>query len=290
MIQNNSWEIDKEIITDTYLELIYSNNWNLLSILKENYTKIQDILPIIEFILERFESITYLCRKGMYWDCEIILRSALETFIKYLYITIGNEDESKNKINEYWNSLAEIFSLKMSEQAKKNLELIKDNDTYTIAFLPLVLPEHEESELKKKWPKVERKKIEQKWSFSQMIATLSSIGDKKTLKIISGLTFNYRIGSHLIHGDETGIGIITERKTRISEEKSNAERGHYLRILSDILSYSTLLSIQTTTYLNLKKEAIFFIENEAKIHDIDNIISKYEGVVFKHSDYDKFRS
>ena len=25
------------------------------------------------------------------------------------------------------------------------------------------------------------------------------------------LTFNYRIGSHIIHGDETGIGIINER-------------------------------------------------------------------------------
>lgn len=285
----DDWIQDKEVITETYLEIINAINYHFLFIVKENFDHLKMVFPLAEFIMERFETVITLCINGLLWDCEIILRSSQETFVKYLYMLNGEQPDVKIKIDEYWNSLAEIQSLKMSSQAKLNLELLEDNDFSKIAFLPLVLSEEEEKRLKLKWPKKERSKLEQKWSFSQMVLELSSNKNNITKDYIMLLTFNYRMGSHIIHGDQTGIGIINERGNREAQEKLKAEQGHYLRILSDVLSYNTLLSVQTMAFLKLEKESDNIIAYQRKIHEINDLISKYEGRVFDDSDYDQYR-
>ena len=285
----DNWIEDKEEITETYLEIINVINYHFLFIVKENFDRLNMVFPLAEFIMERFETVITLCINGLLWDCEIILRSTQETLVKYLYILNGDHSDVEIKIDEYWKSLAEIQSLKMSSQAKLNVDLLDDTDFSRIAFLPLILSTPEEERLREKWPKKERSKLEQKWSFSQMILELSSDTNNITKDYIMLLTFNYRIGSHIIHGDETGIGIINERRSRETGEKLKAEQGHYLRILSDILSYSTLLSIQTMKFLKLENESDKFIEYQNKINEISSIILKYEGRVFDDSDYDKYR-
>lgn len=285
----DDWIQDKEVITETYLEIINTINYHFLFIAKENFDRLKIVFPLVEFIMERFETVITLCINGLLWDCEIILRSTQETFVKYLYILNGEESDFDIKIDEYWKSLAEVQSLKMSSQAKLNLELLKDSDFSEIAFLPLVLSTEEEERLKIKWPKKERSKLENKWSFSQMILELSSEKNNITRDNIMLFTFNYRMGSHIIHGDETGIGIISERRSRTAEEKLKAEQGHYLRIFSDILSYSTLLAIQTTEFLKLNNEGEIFFKFQKKINEISNLILKYEGRVFDDSDYDKYK-
>ncbi|MBH1959616.1 MAG: hypothetical protein I8H68_05860 [Flavobacteriia bacterium] len=285
----DDWIQDKEVITETYLEIINAINYHFLFIVKENFDRLKMVFPLAEFIMERFETVITLCINGLLWDCEIILRSTQETFVKYLYMLDGEQPDVDIKIDEYWKSLAEIQSLKMSSQAKLNLELLDDNDFSKIAFLPLVLSEEEEKRLKLKWPKKERSKLEQKWSFSQMVLELSANKNNIMRDYIMLLTFNYRMGSHIIHGDETGIGIINERRNREAEENLKAEQGHYLRILSDVLSYNTLLSVQTMAFLKLEKESDNITEYQRKIHEIDNLISKYEGRVFEDSDYNQYR-
>ena len=86
--------------------------------------------------------------------------------IKLLFITSVSGEEREQRIEEYWESLREINELKLSNQAKKNLEHFGDSEIHRVAYLPLILDDNIERELREKWPKPKRQKLEQKWSFS----------------------------------------------------------------------------------------------------------------------------
>ncbi|MGC1633780.1 MAG: hypothetical protein WA749_16845, partial [Gelidibacter sp.] len=183
-----NWIEDKELITQKYFEVINLNNLELIAIIRDNYEQMKKIFPLVEFILTRLETVMTLAIDERIWDAEIILRSALETFVKYVFITSAEADEQLNRIDEYWNSLAEINSLKLSEQAKKNLKHFGNSEIHRVAYLPLILPEELETELRGKWTKAERQKVEQKWSFTEMVNSISNAYHGKPLEIIITLT------------------------------------------------------------------------------------------------------
>jgi hypothetical protein len=113
------WEEDKIVIIEKYTELLNSSNILLFGVVKEHLEVTQTVFPIITFILERIETIVELTASNRIWDAEIVLRSVMETFVKFMYIATASKEESAQRIDEFWNSLAEINSMKMSEQAKK---------------------------------------------------------------------------------------------------------------------------------------------------------------------------
>lgn len=285
-----SWREDKEIIIDKYSELININHWELFKIIKDHIDDTIPILPLVEFILTRLDTVIDLAEEDKIWDAEIVLRSALETFTKLIFITTAEKEEQLKRIEEYWISLAEINSLKMSDQARRNLEHFGYSEAHRIAYLPLILPEEHELALKSKWTKVERQKVEQKWSFSEMIFSISKSHKGTPLEMLITLTHSYRMSSHVMHGDEMGIKIIKERERRSEEERDKANIGHYLRLLSDSLTYSAFVSIETMSFLKLKDKRKFFMDNHKQIEEIKAITEKYEGRVFDDPDYDKYRS
>lgn len=285
-----NWEEDKDKITQRYFQAINENNIQLFGIIKENLSEIQPILPLIEFVISRLESVTTLVLDNRIWDAEIILRSALETFTKFLFITTADKEEQIARIDEYWNSLAEINSIKQSTQAKRNLEIFSDSEIHRLAYLPMVLPDDLEAELRKKWTKAERQKVEQKWSFTEMIFSISKNYRGKPLEMIVALTHSYRMSSHVTHGDETGISIIKERESRSKEDYEIAMNGHYLRLLSDSFIYCAFIAIETMDFLNLEKNKKFFFENQKSLDDIQELVQKYHGKVFEDPDYEKFRT
>lgn len=286
-----NWTEDRIEITQKYFEVINLNNLELIGIIKENLKEINPIYPLIKFVLSRLETVTILTTDDRIWDAEIVLRSALETFIKIVFITTSKDKEEQTKrINEYWNSLAEINKLKQSEQGKKNLKIFGDSEIHRLAYLPLVLSEDEENEIREKWSKKERQQIEQKWSFTEMVISISKAYEGQPLEMLMALTHSYRMSSHLIHGDETGIQIIDERESRTKEEYEKANIGHYLRLLSDCSVYCAFLGIETANFLKLKKKKKFFFENQEKLNEVQILIEKYQGRVFDDKDYDKFRS
>ncbi|MGC1633779.1 MAG: hypothetical protein WA749_16840 [Gelidibacter sp.] len=93
-----------------------------------------------------------------------------------------------------------------------------------------------------------------------------------------------------MHGDETGLQIIKERESRTPEEYEKAHNGHYLRLLSDCLSYCAFLGIETADFLNLANKRDFFFKNLEKIKDIKILVDKYQGKVFDDSMYNKYRT
>jgi len=281
------WLDDKRLITETYLEVINLNNLELFGRIKPRLEKAEPILPLIKFIIDRLEAVMTLIVENRTWDADIILRPALEALIKLLFITTAEGNEQSNRINEFWNLLAEINSLKQSEQAKKNLVHMGESETHYLAYLPLVLSEERENEIRAKWPKAERQKLEQKWSFTEMINTLAKNYRGNPMGVFVTLLHSYRMSSHITHGDETGILIINERDSRLLADKELAYFTHYLRLLSDICSFCYLTAIETMIFLGL--EIDFFVKNQEKLRFIEPLTSKYHSDLFKDKDYDKYR-
>jgi len=285
-----SWINDKEIITETYFETLNLNNLELFGVIKEHLDEIQPIFPIIKFVISRLETVSTLTTDDRIWDAEIVLRSALETLIKLLFIINADEDEQKKRIDEYWNQLSEINSLKLSNQAITNLECFPESEAHKLAYSPIILSEEKLNQLRTKWSKKERQKLEQKWSFSQMIMSLSKNFNGKEFKMLEGLLYSYRMCSHVTHGDETGVLIIEERDGRSPDQKDIAYNAHYLRLISDCAWYSYWLTINVLKFLKVEEKIKYFSENMTRLEKVENLCKKYHDLLFDDEDYDKYRN
>lgn len=280
-------EEDKAIISEKIFSAINISNIELFGVMKHHLEAVKPVYPIIEFIIERLIAVTNLSIQSLVWDAEIVYRSALETFVKFLYITTATDEEQPTRLNEFWEDLEEINKIKLSEQAKKNLKLFNGQEISRLAFSPLLLSEEHENELRTKWPRVKRKQLEQKWSFSQIVVALSLNYRGYPMESFIGLTHSYRMASHVSHGDETGILIIRERNSRILREKDIADFSHFLRLMSDSFLFTVWTGIETLMFL--KQDPKFFLELKKSLEDLNPILDKYHLQVFDDPLYNRFR-
>lgn len=283
-----NWENDRQLIIETYYNCINSNNQELFTRIGQHPEQIRRIYPIIKFIDDRLSTVWYLTTGDRLWDADIIDRSVLEVLIKLMFIVNApDENEQTIRLREYWNDLWEISCLKHSEQSKKQILHFKDAVSQ-FAHLPLILNEEEEIKLRQKWSKKERQRVEQKWSFSEMLISLSGNYKGQPFEMLKGLAHEYRMCSHISHGDETGIGIIEERKSRSEKQMNDVHRAHFLKLLSNCLAYMSFTSITVMDFLKLDKG--FFFKNFEGINSIKDIEKRYQLEVFNDPLYDKYKS
>lgn len=279
---------DKKKITERYFEAINISNVELFGRIKNNYDKIKPIYPLIEFIIDRLSIVTDLTIKNNLWDAEIVYRSALETFIKLIFITSAEEQEQQIRIHEFWNELSEVNSLKQSEQGKKNLAHFGHIELMKLSYSPLVLNDEDEKKLRAKWNKTKRQKLEQKWSFSEMISSLMKNYKGAQAGMFVGLAHCYRMASHVSHGDETGILIIRERNSRSEEQQDIANFAHYIRLMSDSFSYCAWTAVETMHFI--KDDYKFFLDLHSGLNDVHELTNKYQMKLYDEPDYDKYRT
>ncbi|MEZ4935074.1 MAG: hypothetical protein R2788_23445 [Saprospiraceae bacterium] len=252
-----NWEKDKHTIVSTYYHCIDINNKELFDRLEKHYEKCNRLYPIIRFISERLSTVWFLTLHDKLWDADIIDRSVLEVIIKLTFILKSpDKNEFETRLNEYWNDLWEISSLKHSDQAKKQLTYFKDRHSQ-LAYIPLLLSEEEEMKLREKWNRKDRNRLTQKWSFSEMLFSLMKDYDGQPFDMLIGLAHEYRMCSHIAHGDESGIGMIDERKSRKEDEREAVHRGHFIKLLSNCLAYSSWVSLNVMNYLKKKINSSF---------------------------------
>lgn len=281
------WNKDKPEITEAYFIAINANNIKLFEIIKANYDLLEKVFPLIEYILERVNAVTTLVKNEQIWDADIIVRSALETLIKFAFLSDSEESDRPQLLNEFWNDLSEIYNIKLSEQAKKNLQHSGKEEIYKLAYTPLILGEEEENRLRIKWPKSARSKLEQKWSFTGIVNFLAHNQKDKAMGLIEFVTHTYRMSSHVAHGDEIGINLIRERESRPTEEREAAHISHYLRLLSDCFSFCYLTALYTTKYIKTNPKSFMDIANSLK--QFDDLIHQYQMIPFQDKSYNKFK-
>jgi hypothetical protein len=92
--------------------------------------------------------------------------------------------------------------------------------------------------------KQERRALESKWSFTEIIRYLSENSPKDfDLQNTPGLLHMYGQQSHLIHADETALDLMLDRKRRAPVEKEILACAHVSRIFSDQVSLWTFSAL-----------------------------------------------
>ncbi|MBB5396698.1 DUF5677 domain-containing protein [Mucilaginibacter sp. AK015] len=281
------WQKDKAIVTGAYFGAIDTCNKKLFEIIKPHGEQLREVFPLIEYIIDRVSAVTVLTQGDLLWDADIIVRSALETLVKFAFIADAEESERPMLLHEFWYALSEIHTLKLSDQAQKNLKHTGEEKLYKLAYSPQVLSAEEEQRLRNKWNKTIRKQLEQKWSFSEIVRHLSSKHKGTALESIEFVTHTYRMSSHVAHGDEIGINMIRERESRSEKEKADVSVAHYLRLLSDSFHYCYLTALYTVKYV--KADPTFFTSLSASLREIHELTAQYHMAPFNDPDYDKFR-
>lgn len=202
-------------------ELTLNENTDFYQLLRTYYT----------FIHNRTQTLFLLVQNGCLWDADIILRPIAECTVKFAYISSFDNPERNEKVREFWEDLAEINRLKQSKQAKQIIELTNIDSKF---LSDIILEENEHHILSEKWTKSNRQKTEQPWSYNEMIKTISKNND---FKEILGLARNFTQSSHLIHADETALGVIKDREQRTDEQRNSSMNLHEIRLLSDCVHF-----------------------------------------------------
>ena len=224
----------KNIINSLHIEIIESlPNENISDNLLRN---------LYAFIHERTQSLFCLTQNGFLWDADIILRPIAEATVKFSYLCSFNNVERTQKTDEFWNDLAEINKLKQSKQAKEITNLLNVKNEILEGQ---ILNDEDFENLSNKWTRRNKQIKEQPWSYNEMIKTIAI---KSNQNILLGLSRNFTQSSHLIHADETALGIINDRKNNRKEEEKNALLFlHEHRLLGDCISFYIMIA------LNMKK-------------------------------------
>lgn len=184
------------------------------------------------------ESSLLLLQQGQEWDSEIINRSIIEGVVKYIFMLQGSDEEVIEKVNEYWEILPSYSSVKRSDRVGS---LLNDTDSEIIqnsqSLQDLKLDPSETESIREGTNKQQRKLLEQKWSFSNIIQGFSKSDDKGLAPLVH-LAYNFGMSSHLIHKDGDVVAMIWERCIRDSERQEVVKAAHIARAISDLCSFA----------------------------------------------------
>ncbi|AXP04825.1 hypothetical protein DZG01_18350 [Pseudomonas fluorescens] len=191
---------------------------------------------VLHYYSERCQSINLLLQEWKLWDCDIIMRSALECATRFLFVSIAPPDERGLRIDEYSVLLNQIEDLQRSERAKPFATESNNQDTQMLIGGVILGPD-QEAELRAKWPKSKRNALKQKWSFTEMARVLCEFHDDGLdLRGYKSFLHGYGISSHFIHADQTAMDLIWDRATREPQERALLENAHFARLATEPVS------------------------------------------------------
>lgn len=190
----------------------------------------------LHFYGERCQSVSLLLQDGKLWDCDILMRSALECATRFLFVSVAEGEERTLRIEEYTFLLNEIEDLQRSEKTRTATEQASDPDDAMLLGGAVLSPARL-AEMRAKWPKPKRTALAQKWSFSQMARVLTTVHRKEIdLRLFGGFLHTYAISSHLIHADQTAMNLIWERQSRPPQERDALVAAHAARLIAEPVS------------------------------------------------------
>ncbi|MCY1259336.1 hypothetical protein D9M69_397620 [compost metagenome] len=184
----------------------------------------------MSYYSSRCQSVNLLLQEWKLWDCDILMRSALECATRFLFVCIAPQPERGQRIIEYTVSLNEIEDIQRSEKARIAARNAGDSES-AMLFGGAALSAEDEARIRNKWPKPCRQSLKQKWSFSEIVRVLEKVKEP-TLDLTNygSLLHSYGLSSHLIHADQTAMDLMYDRATRTAEERQLQERAHFARL------------------------------------------------------------
>ncbi|UWM78906.1 DUF5677 domain-containing protein (plasmid) [Rhizobium sp. WSM4643] len=191
--------------------------------------------PLFAYLSSRAQAVTFLLTWGYCWDAEIVLRSFYETAAKILFICLAEEEEKAVLLNEFWNVLGSIGNRRRARKAEL---VVRGADAEHVASdIFEALTQESIFDQNIAGNKAERKRIEQKWSFSEIVTSLEGrLIAGEPLNGFQGILHMYGMCSHLAHADGAALDLMADRALRPQEELRLLESSHVARIVSDQVS------------------------------------------------------
>lgn len=228
-------EVEKHIVkADEYLKcLIYK----LAPLYKEEHGENQDVtVPLFTSLHSTSESILILLYHQSIFDADVLLRTVMEGTIKYCYLMTGTDDEKKEKYTEYKVKLTDIDKLSDHKKAVKTIDILREfSKNSTKPFECSILSDKELVELTKQYPKKERDKLKQKWSYQSLLKTLAQTNQEYKAQL--GTLSAYALTSHFGHYDWTGVSSrVVQMRESVNPDAIIYDILYANRILSNVLS------------------------------------------------------
>lgn len=249
------------------------------------FDKHSEISPYHTYVLKQLpiscqltsESSLILVGNVRIWDNEMLIRSIMEGTVKFIYLTLGSNEERDRKIIEFWDVLPEISQIKRSKRAKVLLDILGEPLTNYMDFIKgVILDEKTIEELERKYPRKIRKQLEHKWSYSEIVKELLQY---PLYNNIQGLFHSYGIGSQLIHQDADALNVIIDHYKRVTDRREAKELAHGCRQISDILTFAAMRYFAFTKLYNENIDKVFidsFTELKLEMDDYHKLFRDIE--------------
>lgn len=233
---------------DSVLERSQSIQLNAISQMRDQIAKyfwqVHSVTPardtlyhLMTYVSERSQSVSFLTSHGYIWDAEILMRTFTETCSKIWLICFSPHREQPQLITEYWTELEQVHAHQAKHKAQFAEAIFdkanKEADVRVFRSLQnaSIFDFGEQN-------KAERKRLKQKWSFSEIIGYLETRSDDGApTKGMKALLHMYGMQSHLVHGDNKAMDLITDANNRKAGEKELRCVAQISRIMSDQLYF-----------------------------------------------------
>jgi Family of unknown function (DUF5677) len=184
------------------------------------------------YYCDRARAVIQLAEYGLSWDAEIVLRSAYETAAKLLFMVTADDAMRAALAAEYWTDLASAADKRTARKAGwAEAVFAPDDQANRDVFRLLQHPTMIRTGI---IAKEEARRLEQKWSFSEIIDKLAV--NIPGLANARSLLHIYGMASHLVHADFKAMELMIDRGLRTSSDRRILEDGHTVRMMSDIIS------------------------------------------------------
>lgn len=203
---------------------------------------------------DRSQTISYLVSSNYVWDAEIVMRSFYESHAKIWLICQTPSHKRQELVEEFWGQYAEMHAHRRAHRAKPGANLFRQNSSPDNAAVYEALANdklfafHEGT-------KKERRTLEQKWSFSEILEQLEQNSENSfPLYGATALKHMYGQQSHLIHADESALDLMLDRQLRPVDDLELLTCSHVCRIFSDQVSLWTFSTSALRHRYELKGE------------------------------------
>jgi hypothetical protein len=213
---------------------------------------------------DRAKAVLILVASGLDWDAEIVLRTFYEGVAKILYICDADESVRRSLVEEFLTALGETADRRTARKAAVLEEIIpadrgRERDVFRLLQDPRIVRDN------LNLSKSERQRLEQKWSFSEIVETLSQRATgKQKIPEFRGLLHVYGMASHLTHADSKALDLMVDRATRAPAERRIIEEAHVARILTDITELGHICAVVLSRLLEVSPAFLEPLANAKK--------------------------
>lgn len=184
-------------------------------------------------------AVLLLLENDRVWEAEIPLRSVVEGSLKFAYL-LQSRETFASRYYEYVDALPDIAILRSHERAEVLIASSPDpNSPQLQPFRKLLVSQDRIEALRKQYPRRDRGILEQSWSATGIIQSLSQ-SPGKVAELFNTLLYGYWSASQIAHVTYEGIMMPVERRLREPPRERAVENAHVARILSDCYSYAVI--------------------------------------------------